>query len=136
MVLNVAITYDYIMIKYFPAQDIEQKAKQVADRSKIKRDFSRIHFMRSIGSQSRRTIARCHTVPRIIQSALTIKAHYVIEVISEHFDKLDEKDKIKTIIHELLHIPKGMKGGFRQHDYVCAKNVEHVYKNYTREAEI
>lgn len=117
-------------IKYFPAPDIEQKAKEIADIAQIERDFSRIHFMRSKGSSARRTLARCHTVPRVIQSALAIKAHYVIEVISENFDILVEKEKLKTIIHELLHIPKGMRGGFRHHDYACRKNIEYVYKNY------
>lgn len=120
-------------IKYFPATDIEQHAKEIAQSANIQRDFSRIHFVRSKGSQSRRTLARCHTTPRIVQHALGVKAHYIIEVISEHFDKLDEKEKTKTIIHELLHIPKGMKGGFRHHDYVCRRNIEQIYRNYIKE---
>lgn len=118
------------MIKYFPSPDIEEKAKHIADNTELNRDFSRIHFIRSKGSQSTRTLARCHTVPRVVQTALGMKGHYVIEVISEHFDKLDEKEKTKTIIHELLHIPKGMRGGFRQHDFVCRKNIEQIYKSY------
>lgn len=119
------------MIKYFPAPDIQEKAKEIAELAGIKRDFSRVHFVRSRGSQSRRTLARCHTTPRIIQHALGIKANYIVEVISEHFDKLDKKEQTKTIIHELLHIPKGMKGGFRHHDFVCRRNIEQIYKDYT-----
>lgn len=118
------------MIKYFPAPDIQEKSQGIASNLGISRDFSRIHFIRSKGSQSRRTIARCHTVPRIIQSALSINGHYVIEVISERFDKMKSEDQVKTIIHELLHIPKGMKGGFRHHDYVCEENIEQLYRNY------
>ena len=118
------------MIKYFPAPDIEQHAMRIAEITQISRDFSRIHFVRSKGSSSRRILARCHTVPRVIQSALEINGHYVIEVISENFDGLEETERIKTIIHELMHIPAGMRGGFRQHDYVCRKNVEQMYKNY------
>ncbi len=118
------------MIKYFPAPDIEEKAKAICAAAQIERDFSRVHFVRSRGSASRRTLARCHTIPRVIQSALSMKAHYVVEVISEHFDRLGEADKVKTIIHELMHIPKGMRGGFRQHDYVCRDNVEQVYRNF------
>lgn len=118
------------MIKYFPAPDIEGKARHIALRSRMERDFLRVHFVRSHGSQARRTIARCHALPRVLQAALGIKAHYVVEVISENFDKLSEEEKTKTIIHELLHIPKGMRGGFRQHDYVCRKNIEQIYKNY------
>lgn len=119
------------MIKYFPAPDIEQHARRIAEITQINRDFSRIHFVRSKGSSSRRTLARCHTVPRVVQSALGMNGHYVIEVISENFDGLEERERIKTIIHELMHIPEGMRGGFRQHDYVCRKNVEQMYKNYS-----
>ncbi len=120
----------FMPIKYFPADDIEQKARHIMTNAGISRDSSRIHFIRSHGSTSQRTIARCHTVPRVVQAALSMKAHYVIEVISEHFDKLSEEEKTKTIIHELLHVPKGMKGGFRQHDFVCRKNIEKIYKSY------
>ncbi len=119
-----------MVIKYFSAPDIQEKAREIAEIAEIKRDFSRIHFVRSSGSKSRRTLARCHTTPRIIQAALSIKANYVIEVISEHFDKMDEKEQTKTIIHELLHIPKGMRGGFRHHDFVCRQNIEKIYKSY------
>lgn len=117
-------------IKYFPAEDIEQKAKEICDSAGMRRDFSRIHFVRSKGSKSRRTLARCHTTPRIIQTALGIKAQYVVEVISEKFDRLDDMEKTKTIIHEMLHIPKSMGGGFRHHDFVCHKSIEQVYKSY------
>ncbi len=118
------------MIKYIPAPDIEEKAKHIAVRTEMERDFSRVHFVRSHGSKAKRTLARCHALPRVLQTALGVKAHYVVEVISENFDKLGEKEKTKVIIHELLHIPKGMKGGFRQHDYVCGKNIDQIYKNY------
>ncbi len=122
-------------IKYFPAPDIEQAAREICAAAQIERDFSRVHFVRSRGSSARRTLARCHTIPRIIQSALSMKAHYVVEVISEHFDRLDETEQVKTIIHEIMHIPEGMRGGFRQHDFVCRKNVENVYRNYARSRE-
>ena len=116
------------MIKYHPAPDIEARAKNIAERTGIKHDFSRIKFLRSTGSQSRYTLARCHAMPRVMQAALDLKAHYVIEVISEKFDKMNEEEQTKTIIHELMHVPKSMGGGFRYHNHVCKKNVEQVYK--------
>jgi len=118
------------MIKYVPAPDIQEQARRVAEKTGIKHDFSRIHFVRSHGSSSRRTLARCHAMPRILQHALGMKGQYVIEVLAEKFDKLDEKEKTKTIIHELLHIPKSMGGGFRHHDYVCARNIDVLYRKY------
>ena len=115
-------------IKYHSAPDIEEKARSIGEKVGIKHDFSRIKFVRSTGSQATRTLARCHAMPRVMQAALGMKAHYVIEVISEQFDKMNEEQKTKTIIHELLHVPKSMGGGFRHHDYVCHKNIEKMYK--------
>ncbi len=120
------------MIKYFPAADIESKAKDIALKLGMHHDFSRVVFMRSTGSKSMHTLARCHALPRIMQTALGTKAHYVVEVISENFDKLSEEEKTKTMIHELLHIPKSMGGGFRHHDYVCRRNVEEMYKKFRK----
>ena len=101
---------------------------KIADKLNMKRDFVRIKFVRSRGSQSRRTLARCHAFPRVLQAALGMKAHYIIEVISEQFDRLREDEQNKTIIHELLHIPESMKGGFRHHDFVCDKNIDKLHK--------
>lgn len=116
------------MIKYHHAPDIEEKAKQIAEKVGIEHDFSRIRFVRSTGSKATRTLARCHAMPRVMQAALGMRAHYFIEVISEQFDKLSEEQKTKTIIHELLHVPKSMGGGFRHHDYACSRNIERMYK--------
>lgn len=116
------------MIKYFPDPELERKSKEISAVLGFRHDFSRVVFMRSTGSKSRRTLARCHALPRVMQAALGTKAHYVIEVISENFDKLSEQEKTKTIIHEIMHIPKSMGGGFRHHDYVCRRNVEEMYR--------
>jgi len=90
-----------------------------------------IFCIRSHGSKSRRTVARIHGLPKIIQVAMNTKAFYVIEIISENFDKLEYDDKIKTIIHELMHIPKSFGGGFRGHsNFVTRKNVEKAFKTY------
>lgn len=115
------------MIKYERAPDIESRAREIADKLEIRHDFSRVIFVRSRGSKSRRTLARCHALPRIMQAALDKKAHYVVEVISENFDGLEDSEKIKTIIHELLHIPKSFGGGFRHHSFVNRKTVERMY---------
>ncbi len=116
------------MIKYEHASDIEEEIKSIAEKLEIRHDFSRIVCVRSRGSKSRRALARCHAMPRIMQAALNMKAHYIIEVISENFDKLNNEEKTKTLIHELLHIPKSFGGGFRHHSFVSRKNVEQMYK--------
>jgi len=92
-------------------------------------DASRVTCVRSRGSKSRRTLARCHALPKIMQEALGIKGHYVIELISENFDGLSRQEKVKTIIHELMHIPGTMGGGFRHHrTCVSRRAVDRMYE--------
>ena len=69
---------------------------------------------RSYGSKSR-AVARIWSLPRIWQIALNAEAHYCIEVISERFDKLSERDREKILIHELLHVPKNFSGALLPH---------------------
>ena len=117
-------------MKYCKAPEIESRMKDIFDKLDMQHDISRIVCIRSTGSKSRRTLARCHSISRAVQTALDIKAHYIIEVVSENFDKLSEEDKIKTIIHELMHIPKAFGGGFKGHRIVNRKTVEEMYKRY------
>ena len=118
------------MIKYCKADDIESLVREISHKLDIPHDLSRIACIRSIGSKSRRTLARCHTISKAIQTGLDIKAHYVIEIISENFNRLSHADKIKTLIHELMHIPKAFGGGFKGHRYVNKRSVEKMYENY------
>jgi len=90
-----------------------------------------VAFIRSTGSKARSTIARCHALGKAMQIGMERKkGFYLIEVISEQFDKLSEEDKIKTVIHELMHIPKSFGGGFIHHNVVHEKNVDKVYQHY------
>jgi len=77
-------------------------------------DPSRIFCFRTQGSKSR-SYARIWSFPKIFQIALNIKPAYVIEVLSRHFDKLDDDSKKKVLIHELLHIPKNFSGALLPH---------------------
>ena len=92
----------------------------------------RVRAIRSRGTRSRRIIARCHALPKALQTGLSLPAHYVIEVLSEKFDRLSEEERIKTLIHELLHIPRVFGGGFRNHDYVREKRVKQLYEQYRK----
>lgn len=123
-------------MKYEPAHDIHQKVHDVVDKLRLNHvKLDSIACIRSFGSSSRYTIARCHTLNKIMQKALQRKGFYVLEFISERFDKQSEEDKVKTIIHELMHIPKTFGGGFRHHDYVCDRNINAFYKRYKYESQ-
>jgi len=77
-------------------------------------DSSRIFCFRTSGSKSR-SYARIWSFPKIFQRALKIKPAYVIEVLSKYYDKLNEDEKKKVLIHELLHIPKNFSGALLPH---------------------
>jgi len=119
-------------IRYEYAPDIEKIARDVVSRMNwnyIK--LEHIGFLRSLNSKSRGTIARCHAMGKAMQIGMGRNtSFYVIEVISKRFDKLSEKDKIKVIIHELMHIPKSFGGGFKHHNIVTERNVKNIYEKY------
>ena len=118
------------MIRYELAPDIEAKLKRIS--RKLKMDhiiLDRLVGIRSYGSTGKGVIARCHALPKVMQLALDIDAHYVIEILSENYDRLSKEDQIKILIHELMHIPETFGGGFRMHkDHVTRRNVEKLYR--------
>jgi predicted metallopeptidase len=117
-------------IKYEEASEVKRLADEIAqflDFFHVVPQF--VFCVRSTGSESKRTIARIHGLSKIWQEVLNLPSAYVIEVISERYDKLSETEKEKTIIHELLHIPKGFSGGFRPHrGYIDRRTVELLHK--------
>jgi predicted metallopeptidase len=122
------------MIRYELARDLSERIVDILKRVKMTHiDASKVTCLRSKGSRSRRTIARCHGLPKIMQLALNRGPHYVIEVISERFDTLSREDQTRVLIHELMHIPHSFGGGFRAHrPYVTRKKVEKVYQEFLR----
>jgi predicted metallopeptidase len=111
---------------------IQDMAKDIITRLNLSHiDLEKLIILRSYGSKSKRTVARIHGLPKIMQVAMNTKAYYAVEIISENFDTLSHEDKIKTIIHELMHIPKSFGGGFRNHrNFVTKKKVEDAFKIY------
>ena len=117
-------------MKYFLAPDLQGRMAEIVRILSLEHvDLSRVVCMRSYGSSTRRTIARCHTIGKVMQIAMKMPAHYAIEFL-EKFDKLPREEQDKSIIHELMHIPKTFGGGFRQHDFVCDENVEQLHKRF------
>lgn len=73
-----------------------------------------VHVFRTSGSKAR-AYARIWAFPKIFQEVLSVPPAYVIEVLSEKFDKLSDESKTKVLIHELLHIPKNFSGSLLPH---------------------
>ena len=117
-------------MKYIYAEDIQKISEEISRLLFPYVKLERMKCFRSHGSSSRGTIARCHTIGKLLQKAMDTESFYVLEFISERFDRLPEEEKIKTIIHELMHIPHTFGGGFRHHDHVCERNVNNSYRTY------
>ena len=117
-------------IKYYTAPDIKMQVDEIASDVDLFHVVPQFVFcVRSKGSKAKRTIARIHGLGKIWQGVLNRPPSYIIEVISEIYDKMSGEEKEKTLIHELLHIPGGFSGGFRPHKgYVERKIVEELYK--------
>ncbi len=75
---------------------------------------SRLFVYRSYNSTAR-AYARTWGFPRVWQMSLREKPAYVIEVLSEQFDKLPISEQDKVLVHELAHIPKNFSGSLLAH---------------------
>ena len=120
------------MIRYELAEDVCAEIKDILQKLQMAHVYGpRVACVKSKGSKSKRVIARCHGLSRIMQLALNEKPHYVIEVVSERFDKLSKEEQTKVLIHELMHISHSFGGGFRTHKpHVTQKKVERMYKKF------
>ena len=110
-------------------KDIE-KILKILDFSHV--DITRIFCFKTTGSKSR-SYARIWAMPKIFQTALNIKPAYVIEVLAKYYDKLNNDEKKKVLIHELLHIPKNFSGSLLPHrsrHRHLQSEVNRLYKEY------
>jgi predicted metallopeptidase len=124
-----------LSIVYSEAPDVKKLADEIAESLGFFHVVPQFVFcLRSKGSTSKRTIARIHGLGKVWQETLNLPPSYVIEVISEQYDRLTQEGKEKTIIHELLHIPKAFAGGFRPHKgYIDEHIVEQLYRTFRKQ---
>ncbi len=115
------------------APDVEAKVNEIIGVL----SYGHINEFRLICMRSRNATAsayaRIWNLPDIWQKALSVGTFYVIEVLSQHFDRLPEEEKEKVLIHELLHIPKTFSGALRPHGghvKINARTVGQLHKIY------
>ena len=135
MVLRQEIKLWKLKMRYEYAEDLQEIAEDISRILFPHIVLERMKCFRSYGSSASRTIARCHTIGKLMQKSIGIKAYYTLEFLSKRFDKLKKEEQIKVIIHELMHIPNTFGGGFRHHDWVTEENVELHYRTYKAKKE-
>jgi len=115
------------------APDVEAKVKEIVDVL----SYGHINEFRIICMRSRNATARAYAriwnLPDIWQKALSVGTFYIIEVLTQHYDKLPDEEKEKVLIHELLHIPKTFSGALRPHGgkvKINTRTVNELYKIY------
>lgn len=118
------------------APDIDNEVRKICQNLEFNHiDPHRIICFRSYGSSSRAR-ARIWSFPKVWQLALNLKPHYVIEVLSKHFDHLPVSDQKRVLIHELLHIPKNFSGSLLSHRgrgrTIDSRNVEEFFRKLTK----
>ena len=123
------------MIRYRKAPDLEERVREIVAKASLTHIIpERVKCVRSYGSKAEATAARIHTASRAMFTGLELKPTYVIEFISERFDKLSEEEKDLVIIHELLHIPRSFGGGLIGHGRIDFKRETRIVRDIMRKS--
>jgi predicted metallopeptidase len=112
------------------AEDVKKLALSINKEANMGIDLNKVVFLRSRNSKTS-AIARTLTLPPQWRYVLGDDVLYIIEVISEKYDKLECSDKIFVITHELMHIPRTMKG-LRNHNYKGFKQIRKISKELAK----
>ncbi len=120
-------------MKYIPAPEIKRQVDLLIGELNFDHiEAEYVHCIRSLDAKTR-AIARIWGMSRLFKEVAGIHPHYIIEVNAKRFDKLNARDQIKTLIHELMHIPKTFSGALLSHrgphHRINDREVEKILKN-------
>lgn len=119
-------------VEWVGDREIKERVRELSEAGHFKHIVpSRVFCFRSYGAKTR-AYARIWGLSRIFQQALHIEPAYVVEVISEKFDKLPFEKQDMILIHELLHIPRTFSGALVPHHDrggVNEDRVREIYRN-------
>lgn len=89
---------------------------------------SSIYCFRSENANTR-AYARIWGLSRIWQQALKTRPAYVLEVISEKYDELNQLEQDKVLLHEITHIPRNFSGSLMPH-------IRHGKRSFHRKVDL
>ena len=102
-------------MKYSPAPEIKKQIEYLVLNLELNHiKVKNIHCIRSFDAKTR-AISRIWGMPKLFNEVVGIEPNYIIEVNAKRYDKQSEREKIKTLIHELMHIPKTFSGALLSH---------------------
>lgn len=102
-------------MKYEPAPEIKKQIHMLVTELHFDHVNPRfIHCIRSFDAKTR-AYARIWGMAPLFKEVAGIQPNYIIEVNAKKFDRLSEREKVKTLIHELMHIPKTFSGALLPH---------------------
>jgi len=102
-------------MRYEIAPEIKKQVDFLVEKLNLKFiKKQNLHCIRSFDAKTR-AYARIWGMSKLFKEVAGLEPNYIIEVISKKFDKLPEREKIKTLIHELMHIPKTFSGALLSH---------------------
>lgn len=102
-------------VNWEKATDIKKRVNQLTNKLSLHwLKKSHIYCFRSHNSRSR-AYARIWGLSKVWQKALNTKPAYIIEVISEKFDILENQKQDEVLLHEIAHIPKNFSGSLLPH---------------------
>ena len=120
-------------MQYQKAPEIKRMVDELIERLDMNYIVAeRIHCIRSFDAKTR-AYARIWGMAKLFHEVAGIKPNYIIEVIAKRFDKLDQREQIKTLIYELMHIPKTFSGALLphrgRHHRINDREVEKILSN-------
>ncbi len=120
-------------MQYKLAPDVKKHIRVLVKELEFKHvKINFIHCIRSFDAKTR-AYARIWGMSRLFKEVAGIEPHYIIEVISRRYDKLPPREQMKTLIHELMHIPKTFSGALLSHrgphHEISDREVERILRN-------
>lgn len=111
----IVLENEKLFMKYDLAPDIKKRISRLVKFLDFKHvKVSRVHCIRSFDAKTR-AHARIWGMAKLFKEVAGIEPHYIIEVNAKKFDKLSEREQLKTLVHELMHIPKTFSGALLSH---------------------